>query len=111
MRSLLVDESGKSIVNLEWKSGKIMFKGCYFPPKFANSGTLRQAETRIDTLSQQRSTKWGKLYERRETGAGRWVVAMAPSLLAGNIGSYSTDIDYQSHSSQMLSTACGENTV
>ena len=35
-----VDESGKSIVNLEGKSGKIQSIGCCFPPKFANSGTL-----------------------------------------------------------------------
>ena len=35
-----VDESGKSIVNLEGKSGKTISIGCRFPPKFANSGTL-----------------------------------------------------------------------
>ena len=35
-----VDENGKSIVNLEGKSGKIISIGCCFPPKFANSGTL-----------------------------------------------------------------------
>ena len=34
------DESGKSIANLEGKSGKIISIGCCFPPKFANSGTL-----------------------------------------------------------------------
>ena len=32
--------SEKSIVKLEGKSGKIMSKGCYFPPKFANSATV-----------------------------------------------------------------------
>ena len=32
-------ESGKSIMKLEGKSGKIISMGC-FPPKFANSGTL-----------------------------------------------------------------------
>ena len=35
-----VDESGKSIVKLEGKSGKIIAIGCCFPPEFANSGTL-----------------------------------------------------------------------
>ena len=35
-----VDESGKSIVNLEGKSGKTISIGCRFPPKFANSGSL-----------------------------------------------------------------------
>ena len=32
-----VDESGKSIVNLDGKSGKTISIGCRFPPKFANS--------------------------------------------------------------------------
>ena len=31
-------ESGKSIVKLEGKSGKIKSTGCCFPPKFANAG-------------------------------------------------------------------------
>ena len=35
-----VDESGKSIVSLEGKSGKTISIGCRFPPKFPNSGTL-----------------------------------------------------------------------
>ena len=34
-----VDESGKSIVSLEGKSGKTISIGCHFPPKFPNSGT------------------------------------------------------------------------
>ena len=35
-----VDESGKSIVKFEGKSGKTISIGCCFPPKFTNSGTL-----------------------------------------------------------------------
>ena len=35
-----VDESGKSVVKLGGKSGKIISVLCCFPPKFANSGTL-----------------------------------------------------------------------
>ena len=35
-----VDESGKSVVKLDGKSGKIISVGCCFPPKFTNSGTL-----------------------------------------------------------------------
>ena len=35
-----VDESGKSVVKLEGKSGEIIYVGCCFPPKLANSGTL-----------------------------------------------------------------------
>ena len=40
-----VDESGKSVVKLEGKSGKIASVGCCFPPKFANSGTLFESES------------------------------------------------------------------
>ena len=42
--SLSVDESGKSIVSLDEKSGKTMSIGCCFPPKFDNSGILLPRE-------------------------------------------------------------------
>ena len=40
MLLLSVDESGKSIVKSEEKSGKIMSKWCCFPPQVANSGIV-----------------------------------------------------------------------
>ena len=40
MLLLLVDESGKSIVKLKGKSGKIMSIGTGSPPKFSDSRTL-----------------------------------------------------------------------
>ena len=42
-----VDESGKTIVSLEGKSGKTISIGCRFPPKFPNSGTLYRRVYRI----------------------------------------------------------------
>ena len=44
-----VDESGKSVVKLEGKSGKIISVGCCFSPKFANSGTLRVMTCAVST--------------------------------------------------------------
>ena len=56
------ERKGHARVKKEWKitlkvlkmSGKLMALGCWFPPKFPNSGTLREGERRGDRYAPPR---------------------------------------------------------